>query len=165
VKPALADDTSQRALAAKLIDMTNGKETMRAGFDAVMNNVIANMQQHGMPQEGVDEVRAAIGKWYDAEINFDEIRPKMVDVYVKEFTEDDLKQILAFYQSPIGQKAIKNMPTVMRSGAMIAQDYTKAKIPLLNAEITPILTKYRDKMEAAGAPGGGGGGASAGGNN
>jgi hypothetical protein len=156
VKPAMADDTSQRALAAKLIDMTNGKDTMRAGFDSVMNGVIANMQQHGMPQAGVDEIRAAIGKWYDSEINFDEIRPKMVDIYVKDFSEDDLKQILAFYESPVGQKAIKNLPSVMREGAMVAQDYTKAKIPSLNAEITPILVKYRDQMEAASAAAGGG---------
>ncbi len=121
---------------------------MREGFDAVMNGVIENMHQHGMPQAGVDEIRAAIGKWYDTEINFDDIRPKMVDLYVKEFSEDDLKQILAFYQSPIGQKTIKNLPGVMREGAVIAQEYTKAKIPSLNAQLMPILTKYRDQMEA-----------------
>ena len=56
----------------------------------------------------------------------------MVDIYVKEFSEDDLKQILAFYKSPIGPKAIKNLPGVMREGAVIAQEYTKAKIPSLN---------------------------------
>jgi hypothetical protein len=154
VKPVLADDASERVLAGKLIDMTNGKDTMRAGFNAVMNNVIENMHQHGMPQEGVDEIRATIDKWYDAEINFDDIRPKMVEIYVKDFTEDDLKQILAFYQSPVGQKAIKNLPTVMREGAMVAQEYTKAKIPSLNAELTPILEKYRDKMESASGSGG-----------
>ncbi len=156
-----ADETSQRALAAKLIDMTNGKDTMRAGFDAVINGVIENMHQHGMPQQGVDEIKAAVGKWYDSEINFDDIRPKMVDVYVKDFTEDDLKQIVAFYESPVGQKAIKNLPNVMRQGAMIAQEYTKAKIPSLNAQLTPILVKYRDQMESAAgaAPGGGAPGA------
>jgi len=151
VKPALADETSARALAAKLIDMTNGKDTMRAGFDAVINNVIDNMQQHGMPQAGVDELKAAVDKWYNSQIKFDDVRPKMVDAYLKDFSEDDLKQILAFYQSPVGQKALKNMPEVMREGAIVEQDYTKAKIPSLNAELTPILVKYRDQMEPSGA--------------
>jgi len=151
IKPALADDASQRALAAKLIDLTNGKETMRAGFDAVISGVVENMRQHGMPQQGVDEIKAAVDKWYESEINFDDIRPKMVDLYVKDFTADDLKQILAFYQSPVGQKAIKDMPGVMRGGALIAQEYTKAKIPSLNAQLTPILVKYRDQMDAGGA--------------
>jgi len=158
IKPVMAEDAAQRALAAQLIDMTNGKETMRSGFDTVMNGVIENMRQHGMPQEGVDAIKAAVAKWYDQEINFDEIRPKMVDFYVKEFSEDELKQILAFYQSPVGLKAIKDMPNVMKEGAMVAQEYTKAKIPSLNAQITPILVKYRDQMQAAGggaaAPGG-----------
>lgn len=153
IKPALADDASQRALAAKLIDMTNGKDTMRAGFDAVMNGAITNMAAHGLPPDGVNEIRTAIDKWYDQEINFDDIRPKLVDIYMQNFTEDDLKQLVSFYQSPVGQKTIKNLPTVMRDGAMIAQEYTKAKIATLNAQLTPILMKYRDKMQAA-APGG-----------
>jgi uncharacterized protein len=153
IKPAFADDTSERALASKLIDMTNGKDSIRAGFDTVINGVIDNMHQHGMPQEGVDEIKAAVGKWYDSEIHFEDIRPKMVDAYVKAFTEDDLKAIVNFYESPVGQKAIKEMPGVMREGAMVAQEYTKEKIPLLNAELTPILVKYRDQMEASGAGG------------
>jgi hypothetical protein len=157
IKPAFADDASARDLAGKLIDMTNGKDTMRAGFDAVIDNVIDNMQQHGMPQAGVDELKAAVDKWYNSQINFADVRPKMVDAYLKDFSQDDLKQILAFYQSPVGQKAIKVMPAVMREGATVEQDYTKAKIPSLNAELTPILVKYRDQMEpsGAGAPAGG----------
>jgi len=153
VKPAHADDTAARALASKLIDMTRGKESIREGFDNVINGVIANMQAHGLPEAGVDEIKAAVDKWYTAEINFDDIRPKMVDAYVKDFSADELKQILDFYQTPVGQKAIKEMPDVMRQGAVIAQDYTKAKIPDLNAALTPILAKYRDQMQ--GAPGGG----------
>lgn len=154
IKPAMADLASERVLAGKLIDMTNGKESMRTGFNTVIDGVIDNMQAHGLPQAGVDEIKAAVSKWYDTEINFDEIRPKMVEVYVKDFTEDDLKAIVAFYESPVGQRAIKVMPTAMRDGAMVAQEYTKSKISSLNAELTPILVKYRNQMEAAGAAGG-----------
>ena len=153
VKPVLADETSQRALAAKLVDMTNGKDSMRAGIETIINNVIENMHSHGLPEAGVDEIRAAFGKWYDAEINFDDVRPKMVEIYVRDFSEDDLKQIVAFYESPVGQKTIKNMPNVMRQTAMIAQEYTKEKIPSLNAQLTPILVKYRDLMQSAGGGG------------
>jgi hypothetical protein len=153
-KPALADDADARATASKLIDMTHGKESIRQGFDTVINGIISNMQTHGLPEAGVDEIKAAVDKWYTSEINFEEIRPKMVDVYVKDFSGDELKQILAFYQTPVGQKAIKEMPDVMREGATIAQDYTKAKIPDLNAALTPILAKYRDEMQGGtgGAP-------------
>jgi hypothetical protein len=155
VQPAFADDASQRALASQLIDLLRGKDTMRQGIESVFDNVIESMHQHGMPQAGVDEIKAAVDKWYDAEINFEDIRPKVVDVYVKTFTEDDLKQIIGFYQTPAGEKMLKEMPDVMKTGAAIAQDYTKAKIPDLNAALTPILTKYRDQMGAA--PGSGAG--------
>jgi hypothetical protein len=152
IQPAArADDASERTVASKLIDLTGGKDNMKAGFDAVIGNVIDNMQQHGMPQQGVDELKAAVDKWYAANINFEDVRSKMVDAYVAHFSEDDLKAMLAFYQSPVGQKAIKNMPDVLRAGAMAEQDYTKSKIPSLNAELTPILVKYRDQMEPSGS--------------
>jgi hypothetical protein len=86
-----------------------------------------------------------------------------VEIYIRDFSEDDLKKIVAFYESPVGQKTIKNLPNVMRQGAMIAQEYTKEKIPSLNAQLTPILVKYRDQMQSAPMPGAAGvpGGAAA----
>ncbi len=151
IKPAVADDKSARALADKLIEMTDGKGTLRAGFEAAMNGMIQNMAQHGLPPVGVAEVHTAVDKWYDEEINFAEIKPKIVDIYIKNFSEDELKQIAAFYGSPAGQKAIKTMPLVMREGAQAAQEYTTPKIPLLNAKLTPILTKYQSPGGAGGA--------------
>jgi hypothetical protein len=152
IKPAYADDASQRALAGKLIDLTNGKNAMRVGFDAVFSGMLDNLRQHGMPDQGLQEIQAAVNKWYDSEINFDDIRPQMVDIYVKDFDEDDLKQIVAFYESPVGQKAIKNLPTVMQQAAAMAQAYTKSKIPTLNADLEPIFEKYQAQMQQS-APG------------
>ena len=157
VKPVFADDAAARAIASKLIDMTRGKESIRAGFDTVINGVISNMQAHGLPQAGVDEIKAAVDKWYSSEINFEDIRPKMIDAYVKDFSADELKQILDFYKTPVGQKAINEMPDVMRQGAVIAQDYTKEKIPDLNTALTPILAKYRDQMQGGPSDGSSGG--------
>ena len=127
IQSALADDASHRALASQLVDLTDGKAPMRASFDAVMDGIIQNMAQHGMPQEGVDEIKAAIDKWYAQQINFSDIQPKIVDAYEKEFSEDDLKQILAFYNSPIGQKTIKTMPLAMQQAAQIEQNTPRTK--------------------------------------
>jgi hypothetical protein len=156
LQPAFADDASQRALASQLIDLIQGKESIRSNFDAVISNIIENMHQHGMPQDGVDEIKATVNKWYDSDVNFEDIRPKIVDAYVKIFSEDELKQLVAFCQSPLGAKAIKEMPGLMQTTAVVAQAYLKEKVPSLNADLTPIMTKYRDQMGATGgdAPGG-----------
>jgi len=134
---------------------------MHAGFNAAINGLIQNMTQHGLPQAGVDEVRAAVDKWYADEIKFSEVEPKIAAVYVKDFSEAELKAIVDFYQTPAGQKAIKLMPMVMQDSAQVAQDYTSPKIPSLNATLTPILMKYQKMANAAagGAPGAGGPGA------
>ena len=38
----------------------------------------------------------------------------VVDVYERHFTSDELRQLIAFYQTPIGQKMITELPAVMQ---------------------------------------------------
>jgi hypothetical protein len=104
-----------------------------------------------------EELKTAISQWYEKDIHFEDIRPKLIDIYVKHFTEDEIKQLIAFYQSPIGRKMVREMPVVMKEGAEVGQEYTKSKIADLDAVLTPILMKYRDQMQGGaggGAPGG-----------
>jgi uncharacterized protein len=152
--PLMADDASHRAYATQLIDLLQVKQTMKQAFDNVIYSTIDQMAAHGLPEAGVTELKTTIDKWYDSEIHFEDIQPKLVEAYVGGFSEAELKQIVDFYKSDVGKKVISEMPDLMKQGSSIAQEYTKDKIPSLNAELTPILAKYRDQM--VGASGGGG---------
>ena len=71
-------------------------------------------------------------------------RPKIVDLYVKEFTEDELKELLAFWRTPTGQKAMKTLPSIMQQGGAIGQAYAASKQQeTLKTKIGAIIAKYR----------------------
>ena len=52
-----------------------------------------------------------------------ELIEKIIPVYNKYYTLQDLKAINAFYESPAGQKVLATMPQVMQESMQIGQDW------------------------------------------
>jgi len=147
--PAFADEANQRALAEKILEITKSEEAMRTGFLAVFDPILNNMRQGGMPPAATDEVKAAVREWFDTEVRWEDLKPKMIDIYVKEFSEQELKDLLEFYQSPTGQKAVTKLAVVMQQGAAVGQQYFTGKQASLNERLKPIVEKYRPAAAAS----------------
>jgi uncharacterized protein len=120
---------------------------MKSGFKAMIDPIIASMRQRGMPEAAAQEVKDVFGKWFAEEIKWEEIKPKMEDIYVQQFTEQELKELLAFYQTPTGQKAIEKLPIVMQQGAVIGREYAQNKSQSLQTKLKEIAEKYSPKKE------------------
>ncbi|RPE12994.1 DUF2059 domain-containing protein [Chitinophaga lutea] len=48
------------------------------------------------------------------EIVVDELLEMMVPVYQKNFSEEEMREMIGFYKTPLGQKMIQRLPSVMR---------------------------------------------------
>ena len=67
------------------------------------------------------------------------LKKKMAELYRKNFTLDDLKQINAYLSSPAGQKALKLMPEFAAEGMKIMQT------PEAQKKIQELALKYLSK--------------------
>lgn len=67
------------------------------------------------------------------------LKKKMAELYRKNFTLDDLKQINAYLSSPAGQKALKLMPEFAAEGMKIMQT------PEAQKKIQELAMKYLSK--------------------
>ena len=54
-----------------------------------------------------------------AKVDTEELIELIVPIYAKYFTHDEIKQLLAFYRTPLGQKVIATLPAVMQE-SMVA---------------------------------------------
>ena len=151
---ATADEASHKAAAAKLVAKMNPKETMRKGFTSMMEPMIKQLSAQGLPPAAIQEVKDAVTDWFDKEMDFEALAPKMAQIYADEFSEEELNKLLEFYNTPLGQKLLVSMPTLMQKGAAISQEQLQGKQASLQKRIVEIMTKY--------APGGAPGGAPAG---
>ena len=62
----------------------------------------------------------------------DEILAETVPLYARTFTADEIKQITAFYRTPVGAKMLASMPQLMSQGMQMGQQVVMRRIgPLM----------------------------------
>jgi hypothetical protein len=143
--PLHADTASHRKAADDLIMLVSGPEALKIGFQAVLNPTLASMRQKGATDAQLQEVQKAFNEWLDKEIIFAELKPKMIDVYVHEFSEAELKDLLAFYKTPTGIKAIKTLPVAAAEATKIAQLYAQTKQAGLQTRLNKAMESTAPK--------------------
>ena len=54
---------------------------------------------------------------------------RMVPLYAKYFTRDEIAGMLAFYDTPLGRKAIATMPLLLQDGTKVGQQWAAELVP------------------------------------
>jgi hypothetical protein len=67
----------------------------------------------------------------------------MAQAYAAHFTEQDLKNLLVFYKTPLGQKFIKEEPIALEDGLKRAQQWA-------NAFADTVMARMRSEMQKKG---------------
>jgi len=149
-----ADEASHKAAAMKLVTKIQSKEAMLAAFSSMIEPVTKRMEAQGIPAVAIKEVNEAMVDWFNKEVDFETIVPKMADLYKQEFSEEELNSISAFYDTPVGKKMLTKQAALMQKGAAIGQEQLAGKQASLQKRIMDIMTKYAPSAPGAPAPGG-----------
>lgn len=147
-----ADEASHRAAAEEVLEINKVRELMEQSFMSVMQPTYDAMKANGLPDAAIEEIKAAVSKWYANTMKWEVIKPKFADLYIKEFTEEEMKKLIEFYKTDVGQKAITKMPTLMQQGSEIGQELASANQAALGAEFQAIMTKYKPAEGGSPAP-------------
>jgi hypothetical protein len=79
----------------------------------------------------VDEHMTARGGFLD----------RVVPIYAKHFNHGEIKGLLKFYQTDLGQKTIKVWPLILQESMLLAQDWWKALAPLIKDRVNDRFKK------------------------
>jgi len=113
--PALwAIDQQKHDDISALLETTNGLGNVRQMVDLILPQVVAKMKtiNPNIPadlwDEFIREERDEIGK------STGELQEPIIVIYDSAFSTDEIKQLLEFYRSPLGQKVIAQMPSILQ---------------------------------------------------
>ena len=112
-----AIDPERLALARKMMK-TTGADKIALQIMHTMMPQITGMLVRARPdkKEQIIQLMKEVGKELSAEANMDKLVDQIARIYAEEFTAEEMRQILAFYDTPVGRKLIGKMPSiVMRS--------------------------------------------------
>lgn len=55
------------------------------------------------------------------------LMPRMIDIYVEAYTEQELRDLIAFYETPTGKKVLEKTPLLMPQGAQAGRELVNTK--------------------------------------
>jgi hypothetical protein len=68
-------------------------------------------------------------------MGYDSIKADLATMYAEAFTAQELKQLVAFYQTPVGRKSIQKMPELMAKGGQYGEQKVRDNIGELQTMI------------------------------
>lgn len=107
---AFAQTASEQSIKQLIVE-TGAAEMGTMVFD----QLVAQLKAAGATDAQIAEVKK--------EFNVDQLVDLLVPVYQKQFTEEDVKAFLEFYQSPAGKKLVEKQPAIMQESMVIGQQW------------------------------------------
>ena len=123
--PAMSQEISpeQLSLARKYVDLTNKAQIFEA-IAAMTASQTSKLLSQSNP-EIAKQIDDQIGKSLEARKGkSDELYNQIARIYAVTYTQEELQAIVAFYETPAGQKLAANAMTVNQDVAKVMQVYT-----------------------------------------
>ncbi|MFC3691274.1 DUF2059 domain-containing protein [Chenggangzhangella methanolivorans] len=141
-QPAAAQDAEALAVARELVAETT--------MDGMVGDIVARTWPAMEPEirRQLPDASAEAMKGFRADYvrivteRTGELMAETPAVYARHYTAEELRQLVAFYRSPVGRKSLAVMPAIVGDMVKIAT----ARMPMVTAEINEAFrTKMRKK--------------------
>ncbi|SFD48890.1 DUF2059 domain-containing protein [Massilia yuzhufengensis] len=92
-------------------------------------------------EKALPQVAQTVGKIFNDPALIDEMITEMVPLYTNNYTVDEIKQLTAFYKSPIGRKMMALSPKLSAEGMAIGQRVVTPRLGKLMQDLMQDVQK------------------------
>jgi len=127
-----AQEDSHRASVEKLLLITNQDQLLEQVYPQIKQLVLGQFQQLDVPPEQSPLIEDYFDRIFNVmkeEMSWANIKNDFIQLYMSVYTEAEINELIAFYESPIGQKTLEKMPLLMQESMAINQKYTMKIMP------------------------------------
>lgn len=141
--PALAQtvDEGLRKDIEKLLEVT-GSSKMGLQMATMVSGQMLDglLQQQDVPPKAIELAKEVVNdeikKAFEAP---DGLNTDIVAVYAKHFTHDEVRGLLAFYDTPLGQKMIAATPALFQESVAVGQSWAQRIAPRIKTALDERL--------------------------
>lgn len=134
---AQAQDAGHRAAVQELFDLMNMEAVLKDSIDQSLDIQI-------QAEPGLAPFRDTMKAFFDKYMSYESLRAPLMQVYTDAFTEAELKEITAFYRTPVGQKTLEKMPAMYQKGAEIGMQRVQENM----GELQQMIAARAAELEA-----------------
>jgi uncharacterized protein len=130
------DVDPHRGAAAELTELLRMEEMIQQSYQEMVD-----VQVRGNAQ--LRPYRDVMVAFFEQYMAWETLRDDIIDLYVEAFTEEELRELIFFYSSPVGQKALEVMPELMRRGTELGTRRVQQHLPELERMIQAAQDERR----------------------
>ncbi|MDH5711423.1 MAG: DUF2059 domain-containing protein [Gammaproteobacteria bacterium] len=142
VKTSFASSDEALRAAEELLSMSGIEKTFSA--QVMVDNEIAR-------NPSLEPFRGVMEDFFNKYMDYESARPELAALYMEAFSEQELKQIVAFYKTPAGKKVISIMPQLVKKVSQIGMSRLQANIGELKAAIQQEAARMSSDSQSTGA--------------
>lgn len=127
----------------ELLEIVGGEQTQKQIAAVWTTEFFASLRQAepNLPPDAWKILEEVTRKFVDEAVEQGVWKETLVRSYAKYFTHEEIRGLLAFYRSPLGQKTISVAPALMAEGHRAGRDWMQQSLPRFRAEILRRLAE------------------------
>jgi len=133
IVPAAAQQTDKRKAIDDLLRLTGANNVMQQTAAVVVRQMAAAAKKRNprIPDRMMEILGDEILRTFRERSA--EMLAAITDIYDRQFTRAEINDLIAFYQTPTGRKAIRTLPTIIKESMGAARRWAE--------KVTPIAVK------------------------
>jgi hypothetical protein len=139
-------DSTRSADVITLLELTGSYKLAMQTMSQVLNAVHDNFNRRNPDKKISDEMWSQLVNDSIGELDKESYYKMMVPIYEKYLSAEDVREITAFYKTPVGRKFISIMPDIMKDAGVAAQEWSKKAMQR-------IIPKIEQRLREMGYPG------------
>lgn len=141
-------EPATRATIEKFLQVTEAANMMDQAYQNMDQMTAQMLASSGLDtkrdkqiQQDMQEMNALVR----AELSWDKMEEPLIALYGSVFSEAELQDIIAFYQSDAGQKMLKRQPELIQGSMVMMQEHMQQLMPKMKA----LMEKQSQQRKAA----------------
>jgi uncharacterized protein len=146
---------AKRADIKTLMELTGAYGIANQFADLATGQVVRGLKAKNpnFPQKGIDVIRDELTKLFKEEMSAPGgLAEQMIPIYGNHFTHGEVKDLVTFYKSPLGNKLYKEMPLVLRESLQAGQQWGNTLGPKIDSRLRARLKDEGVEIAAPTSP-------------
>ena len=146
-----ADSQTHRQAAEEVLRLTKVDKMLAPLIDQIQQVQIQQLQQMDLSREAYSAAQRYLQRINDLvarEMRWQEIKNDYVGLYTDAFTEQELRQLIQFYGTPLGQKVVEKMPVLMEQSMQVGQKKMMKIMPEIQALSEEMIQEIQKQNQA-----------------
>jgi uncharacterized protein len=137
-----AAEPAHRETVQRLMAVTHVREMTEQSAETMLGAQIKQMPQLA-PYANI------FRDFYREQLNWAVLEPEFTTMYMEVFTEGELRELITFYDSPIGQKMLSKMPILMTKSNELTARRMEKGMPVLMQRLEAAMRAPASKTETS----------------